>query len=82
MRIPADEAYGPRHQEAVLKVDRNQFPADFDPQQGQVVGLKNDKDQELRAIIVEVTNAYIVMDANHPLAGRALNFELELVSIS
>jgi peptidylprolyl isomerase len=81
VRIPADEAYGPRHQEAVIKVDRNQFPADFAPEVGQVVGLKNDQGQELRAIIVQVTDSFFVMDANHPLAGFALNFELELVSI-
>ncbi len=81
IRIEPEQAYGPRHQEAILQIPRNQFPDDFDAEVGNVVGLKNNQGQELRAIIVEVDDEQMVLDANHPLAGFALNFELELVAI-
>lgn len=81
VRIEPEQAYGPRNQEAILQIPRNQFPDDFNPEVGNVVGLKNNQGQELKAIIVEVADEHMVLDANHPLAGFALNFELELVAI-
>lgn len=81
VRIPPDEAYGPRKKEAVLQIERSQFPDDFMPNVGDVVVLKNNLGEETKAMIIEVSDEYIVIDANHPLAGFALNFDLELVAI-
>lgn len=78
--IPADEAYGSRKDDLVIVVDRAQLPPDIDPAVGQQLQLS----QEGRAFVVTVTDVApdsITLDANHPLAGEDLTFELQLVGI-
>jgi FKBP-type peptidyl-prolyl cis-trans isomerase 2 len=81
VRIPPEQAYGPRRPEAVINVARNQFPPDFNPEVGQQLGLRTQSGQEIKAIIVDVQDAHVTVDANHPLAGRTLHFDLELVAV-
>jgi peptidylprolyl isomerase len=78
--IPADAAYGQRREELVLVVPRSELPDDLQPDVGQQLQLS----QEGHAFVVTVTDvsaAEIVLDGNHPLAGEALTFDLELVRI-
>jgi peptidylprolyl isomerase len=80
VRIPAAEAYGDRKDDLVIVVDRAQLPPDIDPEVGQQLQLS----QEGRAFVVQVadvTHENITLDANHPLAGEDLTFELQLVAI-
>lgn len=80
VRIPAAEAYGDRKDDLVIVVERTQLPPDIDPQVGQQLQLS----QEGRAFVVQVADVTpdnITLDANHPLAGEDLTFELELVGI-
>lgn len=75
--IPPDEGYGPREEKLVQRVNLSDLPegvAPGDPLQAQI------QEQTVVFWVVEVDDASAVLDANHPLAGRNLVFELELVS--
>ena len=80
VKIPAAEAYGDRKDDLVIVVERAQLPPDIDPTVGQQLQLS----QEGRAFVVtvaDVNEQNITLDANHPLAGRDLTFDLQLVDI-
>jgi len=77
--IPAAEAYGPRQNEAVQQVPRDMF--DDEPQAGWMVELTAPEGQRLAALIAEVGTDTVTLDFNHPMAGKDLTFEIELVEV-
>ena len=77
--IPAEEAYGPRQNEAVQQVPRDMF--DDEPQAGWMVELTAPEGQRLAALIAEVGTDTVTLDFNHPMAGKDLTFEIELVEV-
>ena len=77
VRIEAEEAYGPRHDEAVQRIPRDAFPEE--PPVGVMVELQAPDGRTLAATVTEIAEDAIELDFNHPLAGEALTFELELV---
>ncbi len=79
--IPADEAYGSHSKELVTDVDRDHFPADMELEIGQQLQVGLADGQQAIVMIVDITDAAVTLDANHPLAGQALTFELELIEI-
>lgn len=81
-RIEADQAYGGHMEEMILVVPRDNMPEEMNPEIGMVVGLPTDEGDHMPAQIVDISEATITIDANHPLAGQALTFDLELVSIT
>ncbi|NLG61182.1 MAG: peptidylprolyl isomerase [Candidatus Cloacimonetes bacterium] len=78
--IPAAQAYGERREELMLQVDRSQFPPDLDPQVGQQLQMSQGEHQFV-VNVTAVEGERITLDANHPLAGQDLTFELELVDV-
>ena len=78
--IPAVQAYGERRDELMLRVDRARFPDDVEPQVGQQFQMSQGE-QEFVVNVAAVEGASVTLDANHPLAGKDLTFELELVDI-
>lgn len=81
VRIPADQAYGEHRDDLVLEVTLDQFPEDANPQIGQQFELRTQSGQPIPATVTEVSDSTAKLDANHPLAGQALTFELELVAV-
>ena len=79
--IPAAEAYGPHEPTAVFDVPRAQLPPDVDPQVGQQLGLQHPSGQMIPAVIAGITDENVTIDANHPLAGEDLTFEIQLVGV-
>lgn len=79
--IPPSKGYGERNDEMVLDVPRSQFPEDIDPVEGQQLQVQNEDSQEILVYISTVTDDTVTLDANPPLAGKELTFELELLSI-
>lgn len=79
--ITPNNAYGDRNQEAVQKVSKAQFPEDFEPQVGMVVQGINTDGGHVRALVDEVLEEDLMLDFNHPLAGKDLTFEIELLGI-
>ncbi len=79
--IPAAEAYGPRHDEALVTVPRSDLPPDMQPQVGQQLQMEQEGSYPLTVQIVQVDEDQVTLDANHPLAGKDLSFDIELVAI-
>ena len=79
--IPQEEAYGPHQTERIIQTDRDQLPSHLEFEVGQVVEMRNQAGQVIPAIITRVTDTKIYSDANHPLAGKDLIFEIELLEI-
>lgn len=77
--IGSDQAYGERRKDMILDVPKDKFPDEIAPEVGQQLMLRHPEGQEFPAFIVEVTDEVITLDANHPLAGEDLNFEIELM---
>jgi len=82
VHIPADEAYGPFMDELILEVDKNQIPAYLNPEEGMQLQITQDDGSSTVVKVVKLTDEKVFLDANHPLAGRDLNFSIELVDIS
>lgn len=80
--IPTDDAYGPHLDEMVVVVDRQQMPPEIEPQIGQQLQLQQQDGQVLPVIITDVSDGSVTLDANHPLAGEALTFDIQLVEIA
>ena len=81
VNIPSAEAYGERREDLVQEVPRNQLPEEIKPEVGMPLMSQTPDGQQIRLTITEVAEETIVVDANHPLAGKDLTFELELVEI-
>lgn len=79
--IPADEAYGPHRDEQVVEIPREELPSDLTPQVGQQLVVTQQDGRQIIVVITEVSDKTVTIDANHPLAGKDLTFEIELVKI-
>lgn len=81
INIPAEEAYGEHSEEMVVQFPRNQFPPDLNPEVGMQLTMTTAQGHPVPVIIVDVQPEVVMLDANHPLAGKDLTFDLELVEI-
>ena len=81
VNIPCDNAYGPHHPEMIDEVERSAIPAEIDLQVGGQLQAMGPDNQPVLLTIVALSDSHATMDANHPLAGKDLTFELELVEI-
>lgn len=79
--IPADQAYGPHQPDLIISVDRAQFGQDVEPEIGQQYQIRNPDGQVGVVTVTEVSPTEVTLDANHPLAGQELTFDIELVEI-
>lgn len=79
--IPADEAYGPRRDDLLIPVPTDQLPDDLEPQVGQQLQMQTGDGQTFVAAVTRIGDEEVVLDANHPLAGKELTFDIELVEI-
>ena len=82
VRLEPDAAYGARRDDLVLSVPKTAFPDDATPSTGQGVRLGLQGGGAIDARVVEVEDEAITLDANHPLAGQALTFDLRLVDVA
>jgi peptidylprolyl isomerase len=81
VNLKPQEAYGDVNPNAVTEVSRMNFPNDFAFIPGQVVQGSNENGHPVVGTINEVKSDVVVIDFNHPMAGKVLNFEIELVSV-
>jgi peptidylprolyl isomerase len=78
--IPAEEAYGPRREELTLQLPRAELPADMEIEEGTQLRMEQG-DQSIVVTVRQLDEESVTLDANHPLAGESLTFELRLVDI-
>jgi peptidylprolyl isomerase len=81
IHLNAEEAYGPVHEGAVQETPKSLFPPDFAFKAGEMIQGRARTGQPIMAKIVEEKESTVVLDMNHPLAGKDLNFEIELLNI-
>jgi len=81
VHIPVESAYGPHHEAMVVKVERANIPESIQPQVGMQLQMQQEDGRPLIVMITEITDEQVTLDANHPLAGKDLNFDIELVEI-
>ncbi|MSN25997.1 MAG: peptidylprolyl isomerase [Geobacter sp.] len=79
--ISADDAYGQRADEMVAVLERSEIPADINPEPGQQMEVILQDGSPMPVLVTEVTDTTITLDANHPLAGYDLTFDIRLVEI-
>lgn len=82
VEIPSAEAYGEVSQDAIIEVEKTQLPQEMTPEVGMQLQAQDPNGQTQILNIVEVMENSVKLDANHPLAGKDLIFEIELVSVN
>ncbi len=79
--IPAADAYGEWLEENTLAVPRTQFPEGVELEEGMHFHLRDDDGGAIEAVVAEIQDENVILDANHPLAGETLVFEIELLEV-
>jgi FKBP-type peptidyl-prolyl cis-trans isomerase 2 len=79
--IPCEEAYGEKREDMMLEIPIEQVPPHIQPELGMELSLQNQAGQPVPVKVVHVDDQKITLDANHPLAGQDLIFDIKLVAI-
>jgi len=82
VNIPVEHAYGDKNDDMMMEYPLTEFPADMKPEAGMELHMSDDEGNVFPVVVAEVLEDSVVLDANHPLAGENLVFEIELVSIA
>lgn len=80
-QIPAEQAYGAHRPDLVVQVQKDQISGGVEPEIGQQLQLHLQNGQQVPVVVTEVADGTVTIDANHPLAGKKLIFDIELVGI-
>ncbi|HMR91849.1 MAG TPA: peptidylprolyl isomerase [Chitinophagaceae bacterium] len=81
IEIPFAEAYGPSNPEMMIDMPKDRFPKDMEIEVGMPLGMSDAQGNQYQVVVTEIKEDVVVLDANHPLAGKDLIFDLELVEI-
>lgn len=82
VEIPSAEAYGDRTDEALIEVEKTQLPDNMEPKEGMQLEATTQDGRRQILVIHEVKEEKVVLDSNHPLAGKDLVFDIELVEVN
>ena len=80
--IPVADAYGDRRDDMMMEYPKSDFPDDMKPEVGMELQMSDNEGNVFPVLIAEVMEDVVILDANHPLAGEDLTFDLELVTIA
>jgi peptidylprolyl isomerase len=81
VEITPDDAYGEKEDDRIIEFPRTQFPPDMKPEVGMQLMMNDEEGQSLPVVVTEVKEESVTLDANHPLAGLDLIFDIELVDV-
>lgn len=81
IQIPFMEAYGAHSPEMVIEMPKDRFPADMEITLGMPLHMSDGQGRQFQVTVLEIQETAVKLDANHPLAGKDLIFDLELVEI-
>jgi len=79
--VEPEQAYGEHREDMVMEMDQDQIPSEVDPEVGQQLQLRLENGQTVPVLITALGDGTVTIDANHPLAGRKLIFDIDLVDI-
>jgi peptidylprolyl isomerase len=80
-KIAANEAYGPYIDDMVMRIGKDKFPADMELKTGLMLKIRQPEGNAINVMVTDISDDEVVLDANHPLAGKDLEFDIELVHI-
>ncbi len=80
--LDPNDAYGHRNEDNVHVIKRTEIPAEMNPKVGEMIGLTSPDGRQIPAHIAQVDDEQVTVDLNHPLAGKSLTFQIEVVGIS
>ncbi|MHC4192887.1 MAG: FKBP-type peptidyl-prolyl cis-trans isomerase [Planctomycetota bacterium] len=80
-KVQADKAFGPHDEDLVRVVKRGVFPTDLDPKVGQKLNMTERGGRTTVVTVIEISGSKVTLDTNHPLAGKDVTFDIELVEI-
>ncbi len=81
VEVSPEDGFGPRHEELVFRVDKKSIPQDIDPFIGQNLQMQHPDGGIVNLTVTDINEDTVTLDANHPLAGNMIIFDLELVEI-
>jgi FKBP-type peptidyl-prolyl cis-trans isomerase 2 len=81
VRLSVEDGYGPYYKELIKEVDLDKFPAEFKFEVGQQLELPGQDGQSALVKVLQVTDKTVILDTNHPLAGKELTIDLELLEV-
>jgi peptidylprolyl isomerase len=81
-RIPSEQAYGPVREDMIARVGKDQLPDGLNPEVGQKLQVPQNDGHVMIVTVTDVDDTHITLDANHPLAGKDLTFEIKLVEVA
>jgi len=82
VKVPCEEAYGPRRDALVSVVAKDQIPGEIELEVGKALQAKRPDGESLRLVVTELREETVVLDANHPLAGKDLKFDLKVLEVA
>ncbi len=82
VKIPSEKAYGPVREEMVQTIDRSQIPPDIELEVGQQLRVTGPQGEPAIVKVVDLSDCSVTLDGNHPLAGKELTFNIELVEVA
>jgi peptidylprolyl isomerase len=81
IKLEPNDAYGDKRPDLIVSVKKAEIPPDIDVQVGQQLQINRPDGQAIPVLVAEITDTEVTLDANHPLAGKTLTFDIELVKI-
>jgi len=80
--VESADAYGPHHEEMILKIGRDKIPTDLNPEIGERLQICQKNGQTIPVTVTDISESSVTLDANHPLAGEDVTFDIRLMEIS
>ncbi len=80
--LAPEDAYGPRNDEMMIDLPRTSFPEDMEITEGMQLQLTNPDGQPVPAMVAVIGEENVTMDVNHPMAGKTLTFDIEIVEVN
>ena len=82
VNIPFNEAYGPRNPEMIVEFPKDRFPKEMEIEIGMPLMMSGGQGEQFQVVVTQIKDETVMLDANHPLAGQDLVFDIELVEIT
>jgi len=79
IRVPPEEGFGPKWEELMVQVDKGELPENVTPAIGEKMRVRNEDGSPVDVTIADINEDTVTLDANHPLAGETLTFDIQLV---
>ncbi len=81
IKVTADKGYGPKLKELIVEIERSKLPPEFVPHIGEEIYIPQEIGEPIQFRVKEISDDKITFDANHPLAGKTLIYELEVLEV-